>query len=110
MKLKFSRITIGFTLAGLVFAVISVLLSLVYWIASPTLSAAISAVADGFFYLCPASFGEIAFDHASTSDYVFLYAFELISNSILYFLIGIVVSTIWRLCLRFVQHGDPAAP
>ncbi len=98
MKLKFSRITIGFTSAGFLFAALSAITSIMYGTVSPAFQPTLSEVASILFFFCPFSLAEMVLEHAnSLTDYMFVYGFELISNTILYFLLGLFFSSAWRI-------------
>lgn len=104
MKIKFSRITTGFAIAGLTFGMLSVLESIIYSLASDRGKEFIGNHFDALLYLCPSSILLISFDRVTTASEIAPVFLEIIvANLILYGLVGLVVSQLYRLIKRWTQ-------
>ena len=105
MKIKFSKVTVVFTLMGLVFALMQVVLSLSYASAdSPIAKENISGVARDLWFTCPFVIGEIGMDNDHVkSDWVLFFAMMTGLNTLLYFGVGLVCSFISRMVTRWLH-------
>lgn len=94
---RFSKLTLGFTLAGLVFGLTAALISLLY---SGAGDAGQRAIDESFIYilmLCPPSLGVMALD-GPEPWYVIAFAWTgmVLENMVLYGLLGVICNVTWK--------------
>ena len=107
MKIRFSKITKGFTLAGFAFGVLVVILSTIYAAGNEAVKAFISSGNQLMLLLCPPSIVLIAFDnHPATSEIIGGFVEIVVVNTLLYAVAGLVISQIYHLGSRLMQSGN----
>lgn len=107
MKIKFSRITTGFAIAGLSVGMLTVLESIAYSMASDTGKKFISNHTDLPLYLDPSSIMLMALENKpSTSDVFAVFVSIVVVDLILYGLAGLVISQLYRLIKRLAQPSS----
>ena len=96
MKLRIWRITLGFALVGLLFALVQVGLSLLYGASSsPVTQQHIASIGRTLLFTCPFAFGEMAMDNDKIpSDWVIFYIEMIGLNVALYSVVGLVCASI----------------
>lgn len=69
------------------------------------------ALADIALVLWPGSFGLMALDNATTTrlDWVGGTAFLILTNFVLYFVVGFLLTLAWKGLMRLKGHGTPAS-
>lgn len=105
VKIKLSKVTVVFTLMGLVFALVQIGLSLSFAAADSLVTKEnISGVARDLWFTCPFVIGEIGMDNDHVkSDWVLFFAMMTGLNVLLYFVVGLVCSFIARMVVRWLR-------
>ncbi len=108
MKLRFSGITLGFFLTGLVLGFLDDLVTFAYGFSGDAVQRLISDQEHWMIWLCPPSIGWISFDNnAATSEIVEMYMTVPLLNALIYGAAGLAISQIYHLSKRFM--GPKAA-
>ena len=98
MRLRFSRITLGFAAVGFGLGLVCVAISCVHAMGNESINAAIRHITDLMLIFCPPSLALMALENKPDwFDLVFVYSYIIVLNTLIYGAIGLVISTFFRL-------------
>lgn len=105
MKIRFSRITLWFTLAGFSLGLMNLVLSAVGWIfTNPAVGDVLSRLYFWFVWVCPFAAGDMELEHLHRwSDIAWVFLEVIVLNTLLYFILGLIFSTWIRLLKRWQE-------
>jgi hypothetical protein len=104
MKLRLSRTTMGFTLLGMTIALADIGLWIISAYSSPETQKRLWDVIEFFIYLCPASIGGMALaNDPSRLHLIELWAVMVLSNMLIYFILGACCSFVLRKSLDWLD-------